>query len=641
MKRYSLALKQMKLVTRSHAVLQILVISAATSWAVEPSDDVGRVASWLAAQSMTDRAMMPSSREFVPPAQVAISDRDSLKTLSVDSARTPFERIAALVLLGSDDTMRSAAIRTYFKETRDRIAPYHVHPVEWYLSALEHQAPKDAQDLPNPEAQSRLFGRFVAADMPLLVRMAILESDGMAMAALGLVGGERAAEALVYAPFVMLGDRGMSNANYQGLRFLCRDTDNRQWLKKKISQPGLSAPRRAMIVLALGVERDPTALEPLADLVRTLTRPAAEFPGDPSSGVRDPRYPILPPFIRTADVLDICAAWGDPRLDHALAEYAYAGSGAMEKAFIAARACGVALDKTRLLAVAAMNLPYWDAIPVLNALTPLLDADDSHNVASLLDPVEWNKQSFYTRVLWIAKVPKTVLTPDIRDALIAVTRKHPNPPVREWAIQALGRFFDPEAEQVLRQAEARGSRAAMRVLCERESDPGAAFLLRFADTNALVREAAYGLLQARFFGSSSDRVPGGLDPERRATILAHLLADWPGAESPPEQIEVAVQRLFMLVVDAPLNQPAQWNPELAATVVRRAEQTLYSESGQKHATRLLRALEWANTTEARKVVDHFAQTITNANLRTAAENTFRKMKRRNRCLCYPEPRPTP
>lgn len=263
---------------------------------------------------------------------------------------------------------------------------------------------------------------------------------------------------------------------------------------------------------------------------------------------------------------------------------------------------------------------------MLRALTPLLETNDAPAVARLLAPTEWSKESFYVRLLWLTGVPNTVLTPEVRDTLILVAETHKNPPVREWAIQALGRFLDPRAEQVLQQAEARGSQTAMHILCDRDLDPGAAFLRRFTNPNSAVREAAYGLVQVQFFGSSVDKVPGGLDPDRRAVILTHLLADWPATDGAPECVEAAMQRLYMLVVDAPLTQPARWSHELAAAVSQRADQVLSTKSGQQHAQRLLTALHWAHTPEARKSIDQLAQDGTNANLREAAKKMLQDWK---------------
>jgi hypothetical protein len=310
-------------------------------------------------------------------------------------------------------------------------------------------------------------------------------------------------------------------------------------------------------------------------------------------------------------------------LGDVLAEYIYTGSGALESAFIAAKACGVTLAKARLLALAARPLPYWDANAVLDALAPLLQADDAPEVVSLLAPARWSEQDFYTRVLWIAKIPSQVLTPQIRDALRALAEKHSNLAVREWAIAALGRFTDPEAEGTLRRAEARGSHAAMRILCGRDSDPGAAFFRRFTDANPAVRDAAYALVEGQFF--ANETVPGGLDPERRAVILTHLLADWPGADTPPDRVRAAVKRLYVLVVDAPLSQAARWTPEAAASVVSHAKQSMRTEGAQQQDYyTLLPALRWAHTAAARKAVEQLAQEAKSAALREAAEKTLQK-----------------
>jgi hypothetical protein len=616
----------MKLVASGVATMQILVLFATVASAVEPSADLGQVAAWIASQSSTDCAVMPWSREFVPPPQVTVTDRDSLEALSVDAARTPFERMAALALVSADDTQRESTIRVFFKETRDRIAPYHVHHVGRYLSALQPKPTEATRGMQESVGGApRSFGRFEPADLRLLARMAILESDGMAMAALGLVGDERAAEVLVYAPFLALGGTGTCNANYQGLVFLCQEAESCTWVRQYLAKPELSVPRKAMVVLALAAARDPAASEPLSRLVQALTIPAG-FEGDPRNWAHDPEHPILPPCIETGDVLDACGAWGEPRLNNALAGFIYAGSGAMEKAFIAAKACGVTLAKPQLLALAATPQPYWDANAVLGELTPLLEPDDAHAVASLLASPEWIDKDFYTRVLWLSRVPEPVLTPEVRDTLIAVAEQYPNAPVREWAIQALGRIRDPVAEQVLRQAEARGSQEALRILCEREPDASAAFLHRFADTNASVREAAYGLVQCQFFGSSRDQVPGGLNAERRAVILKHLLADWPEADAPPELVETAMQRLYILVVDGPLTQSAHWTTEMAADVVRCAERVLTTDAKQRHTQRLLVALDWAHTVEARNVVEQLLQNGTDARLREAVQKVLQEWK---------------
>jgi hypothetical protein len=255
-------------------------------------------------------------------------------------------------------------------------------------------------------------------------------------------------------------------------------------------------------------------------------------------------------------------------------------------------------------------------------LTPLLEADDAPNVSSLLVPSHWPDDEFYTHVLWIAKIPDKVLTSQIRDQLIAVAVKHPNLMVREWAVEALCRFTDPEAGQGLRQAEERGSPSALRVLCEHDADPGGAFLRRFTHSNPAVRDAAYRLVEEGFFEHKT--VSGGLDPERRAVILKHLLAEWPGADSPPERIETTVRRLYVLVADGQFSQPARWNPEAAAAVVRQAEQVLTAERGQRHAPFLLTALRWAHTPEARKVVEQLAKQGKEAGIREVAEDLLHK-----------------
>jgi hypothetical protein len=116
------------------------------------------------------------------------------------------------------------------------------------------------------------------------------------------------------------------------------------------------------------------------------------------------------------------------------------------------------------------------------------------------------------------------------------------------------------------------------------------------------------LVKARFYGSSADNeVPGGLDPEQRAIILKYLLEDWPDGEASPEQMEVAVEMLYILVVDGPLNQPAQQNPHLAVDVVRCVNQTLARKDGSTFAYRLLFALHWAKIPEALDTVEELAQ----------------------------------
>jgi hypothetical protein len=446
--------------------------------------------------------------------------------------------------------------------------------------------------------------------------MALLEKNALAMAAIGFLADEQCVDVLLYAPFQLLG----GNANYEGLRLLCGEPKSREWVKARLNRTELTNSHRAMIVMALAQVHDPAALEPLGELIRALTRPA-DFNGDLRERPHDPHNPVLPTSIQAAEVLWLADHWGDPRLGDALAEHIYASSGDLQPAFAAAKACGVTLSKPRLLALAARQQPSGDADAVLAALTPMLEAKDGPEIASLLAPAYWTNQDFATRVLWIPKIPGKVLTTQLRSELIAVAEKHSNGAIREWASQALGRFTDPEAEESLQQAEGHGSQAALRILCERSSDPSAAFLSRFTNSNAAIRDAAFGLVERQFFEYGT-AVPGGLDPERRAEILSHLLADWPGADSPPDRVQTAVTRLYVLVTDRGHGEAARWTPEAAAAVVRCAEQTIARNHKYNYYT-MLPALRWAHTPDARKVVERFAQG-NDPILREAAEETLKK-----------------
>lgn len=605
----------------------LLALGPATAGAAELSAEVTRLADWAVALGAGEQAVEPGVRRYTPPPQVTVADRPALEQVTRDVTRKPTERMAALALLGMlDTTERGAAIRAFFKETYARLAA-HVVYAEEYVSALQPQGMKDTQGRPKRAPQARAFGAFVPADLPLLARMALLEQEGMAMAALGLTGDERAVDVLVLAPFVGLGSRRrMGNANYQGLWFLCREPTSRRWVSARLGMPGLSDPRRAILALALAMERDPAALDPLIGLIRALTAPPGIFASDPERLASDPKHTILPPGFQPRDVMWICKRWGEPRLGEALAEYVYSGRGATDEGFAAAKACRVTLAKERVFALAfadARDAARWDAGAVLRALEPLLEASDAPAVARLLAPPEWRKQSFYHRVLWIPSLRDLLLTPEVRDAVIQVARTHTNPVVREWGIQALRRFHDAETDGFLRDAEAHGAQAATRILCERDKDPGEAFMRRFADPNPAVCEAAFGLVKAQFFGNSNDNVPGGLTPEKRAVILARLLADWP-TEAAPERVEEMVQRLYMLVIDGELSKPAARTPELAAAVAHRADQLLAGPEGAKHAYRLLTVWLWVHTPEARQTVERLRQETADAGLRTKAEEILQK-----------------
>lgn len=590
--------------------LNALFFVMTTAWSEELPDDVAKLSQWLASQSKSDQVMRAWRRDFIPPPQVKFADKIVLEKLASDQTKLSAERMAALAQLGVDDNERSKAIRKFFKKIRAQIRPYHVHPVEWYMLALQPEKQKNSPDNPMSRFSFKIaektlpFGAFVPADLQFLVHMALIENDGMAMAALGLLNDERAVEILLKAPFLSLGDRGLCNANYQGLRLLCNAPKTRRWLSSKIKKRELSAPRQAMIVLALAERRDPVALNPLANLVRALTKPA-DFAGSLNDWRSAPRKQILPYGIRATDVLNICSSWGAPALGDALAEYIYSGSGRLDEAFTAAKACGVKLSKPKLLALAATPQYYWDANAVLKELTPILASKDAATVAGLLAPTEWSKESFYTRVLWISEVPKTILTPKVRDAMIVVAVKEKNIAIREWALKALGRFNDSQSKHVLRQAENNGSMAAMRALCEDDPNPGSAFLRRFANSNPAVRKAAYDLIRAQSNGH--EQVPGGLTPKRKAIILTHLLAKWPAADKSSECVENAVICLYILVVQSSLSEPAKRSPELAASVVRCADQVLNGKNWQQYATRLLVALQWAHTKEARKSLEKLAK----------------------------------
>jgi hypothetical protein len=95
--------------------LVAILLFATSAGAGDPPTDVARLADWLIAQCAPEKEMQPWPTRSEPPPQTTFSDPVALKRFANDAARSPYERMAALALLGAGDAERRSAIREFFE----------------------------------------------------------------------------------------------------------------------------------------------------------------------------------------------------------------------------------------------------------------------------------------------------------------------------------------------------------------------------------------------------------------------------------------------------------------------------------------------------------------------------------------------
>ena len=448
----------------------------------------------------------------------------SLLAISLDPARPGAERAAALVLTVPSTEER---LDREFRSIWEDIRPMHVHPAEMFISRLEALT-------------------FTEADLPGLARRALLRKGdgarapvgGMAIVALGLVDDPRSLDVLLVAPGAWIGDRGSGDAVFHGLALLARSAARRDELAAWAAGDRPPDPRRTRAVLVLANLGDERAALPFARLLRALAE----------AGPDERRAPaLLPEGFLPSELHRIAAAWKDPRLGPAVLESVYARVPGIEGALAAAKACGAAPDPARLWPLLEGEMFYSDRDAVLKALAPLLDEDDTPRVVALLGRDHWRDDNFYLRILWAKDLPAALRTGSLRDALLELAAEHPNPPLRDWAIEALGGFDDARAAEALEAfARSGGSQAtaALRQLLARAADPWPILRDAFTGADAPLAAAARKLL-AIDFSNPSAGLPFDPTGAQKRELADSILIALPGAT--PEAAESLLEALFALL----------------------------------------------------------------------------------------------
>jgi hypothetical protein len=491
---------------------------SAQTMTAEQVPGLARLAEALTAFHDSDTAKNNEITSLLGQVHPAKRDLQILDGISHDAKRSLAERCAALVMMScAADPARTQEILAVFQGDPNRLAPVVLHLDDYaeslsrhlvgglpgiviYVDRLPSMLPgagniRTHKSDPPPESQTTPTAfqlRIVESDLPILARLALVPEKadinwhnsyqnlhpGLAQLCLSkLQEDTRAGDVLLFARDTLLGDRPPNNSVFFALQSLCSNKQQRDNVMRWLGQHPGSSPRRTRAMLALAANHDERVLKSFDELIFDL-----------ASATK----PALPYGVGAIEVLDISRSWGDARLAPALENYLCRRGQNVEQATAALQACGGQLKKAELWRLFE-HASIEDAIQIARLLKPMLQAEDTDTIISLLDRSEWKKELFWFRVGWMQELPDALLSPAIEKALLAVTEEHPDWFTKSKALESLGRFSDPALPVVYRRLletspeYSDAGNVALQLLIEKSPTPEQELLAALADTKAAVR----------------------------------------------------------------------------------------------------------------------------------------------------------